>query len=307
MEQLFYYGLQENAINKSESELFRFSKKNIFLYGVTTFDDMRASLTQASTTFQANNKVTTSMRRKMVDWMVEVLCTYECCYSTFFTAVRLLDLFISASPFSIVDKDVHIIGVACMFIASKHEDLRSIELRDLVDNISHGNFSISQLRHMEVVIISTVGFEALSSAKVIDFINTFLFDFLVNNESDLRSFKLEKDIKTLMESSYFFALLAKHYEVFTCVDDYAMAIACLVCGLDSYRQKRNNQLSTSFLIQFVDFVVSRCGVEDSLIDKLRLSIKEAHKEYMKDQDIEKNLVKNKFVFNSTEMLIFKCI
>jgi len=63
------------------------------------------------------------MRSKMVDWMIEVISVYNFLNDTFFLAVYLLDKYLSMTTLSLVDKDIHLIGIICMYMASKEEEV----------------------------------------------------------------------------------------------------------------------------------------------------------------------------------------
>lgn len=45
--------------------------------------------------FLKYHKVSKTLRAKMVDWMIEVLCSYKCKNQTFFLAVNYLDRYLS--------------------------------------------------------------------------------------------------------------------------------------------------------------------------------------------------------------------
>lgn len=44
-----------------------------------------------------NHNIPSNIRAKMIDWMVEVLCSYKCSNNTFFVAVYYLDAFFKAT------------------------------------------------------------------------------------------------------------------------------------------------------------------------------------------------------------------
>ena len=86
------------------------------------------------------HKVTPTQRAKMIDWMLEVLNAYKQEDQTFFLAVSIHDRYLKCAAKELVRDDLHLIGVTCMFIASKYEDYRPLEMQDLVKNIC--NYSI---------------------------------------------------------------------------------------------------------------------------------------------------------------------
>lgn len=57
----------------------------------------------------------------MVDWMIEVLSSYKMTEETFFRSVKYMDIFFKKATKKLEVSDLHIIGVASMFMASKYE------------------------------------------------------------------------------------------------------------------------------------------------------------------------------------------
>mmetsp|Transcript_31345 Transcript_31345/g.5647 ORF Transcript_31345/g.5647 Transcript_31345/m.5647 type:complete len:84 (-) Transcript_31345:212-463(-) len=77
----------------------------------------------------ANHNITEELRAKMIDWMVEVLKACDCSDSTFFLSVKLMELYFSKETIPIQINDIHLIGVVCMFIASKYHDIQPLRMK----------------------------------------------------------------------------------------------------------------------------------------------------------------------------------
>lgn len=75
--------------------------------------------------------------------MIEVFGNYQntTVDQTFFRAVGLMDLFLKKTVAHYQDQDLHLIGVACMFLATKIEDIYHIPLGDFVTRIAHNKFT----------------------------------------------------------------------------------------------------------------------------------------------------------------------
>jgi hypothetical protein len=56
----------------------------------------------------------------MVDWMIEVLSSYKMTEETFFKSIYVMDSYMKKSKVKLEVKDLHLVGVAAMFIASKY-------------------------------------------------------------------------------------------------------------------------------------------------------------------------------------------
>lgn len=75
--------------------------------------------------------------------MIEVLSNYadSTTDATLFRAVSLMDFFLKKTNTQYSDHNLHLIGIGCMFIATKLEDIYHIPLSDFVNRIGHNKFS----------------------------------------------------------------------------------------------------------------------------------------------------------------------
>ncbi|EAS06644.3 amine-terminal domain cyclin (macronuclear) [Tetrahymena thermophila SB210] len=105
-----------------------------------------------------NHKIPSILRSKMVDWMIEVFGNYKQTSSdkTYFRAVGLLDLFFKKQTKKLVESDVHLFGIAAMFLATKQEDISHISLDDIVEKVGHNKFTEKKIREAEYEILRIV-------------------------------------------------------------------------------------------------------------------------------------------------------
>jgi Cyclin, N-terminal domain len=115
-------------------------------------------------------------RSKMVDWMIEVTTVFQCSTRTFFFAAKVMDKFFQIQNISVHPKLLHIIGAASIFIASKYEDVRPINLKDLKEKICHDKFSFEDFRITEQAILKKLGF-FISFVTRADFIEEISVEF----------------------------------------------------------------------------------------------------------------------------------
>lgn len=92
------------------------------------------------------HEVTDSLRSRMIDWMVEVLTNFRCSHQAYFMATSLLDQFFKQTTERIQVKDLHLSGVAAMFIASKYEDIYPLKLSIIHEKIAHKKLAISEIK-----------------------------------------------------------------------------------------------------------------------------------------------------------------
>jgi hypothetical protein len=92
-------------------------------------------------------------RSEIIDWMVsacQIVKNIE--MKTFFIAVRLLDCFIDSQrsqwkPIKV--NDLFLIGMVCIFIASKFEDNKPLTLEALLRRLGHYKYESEQVLDME--------------------------------------------------------------------------------------------------------------------------------------------------------------
>ena len=99
----------------------------------------------------ATHKATKDYRTKMVDWMVEVCTSFKCSQRTYFLAVKLFDNYLRKQQGRRVleNSDIHGIGVAAMYLASKFEDIYPLHSRVVAEKISHNAFSKAAILQRE--------------------------------------------------------------------------------------------------------------------------------------------------------------
>lgn len=56
-------------------------------------------------------------------------------------------------------QELHIIGVTCMFIASKYEEIVPFTLQKVFEKIAHEKIPIAQIKKTEADILATLNFE----------------------------------------------------------------------------------------------------------------------------------------------------
>lgn len=153
------------------------SSKNINIYGEEYLRVLfRKESYSHSVTPLANHEISQRIRSKMVDWMVEVISVYNYVNDTFFLAVYLMDKYLSVTSNILVDKDVHLIGIICMYLASKEEEIRPFHLQNMKVAIGHGCFDTSVMKRKELEVIETLNWKLVmvTPNHFIDYIDTTL-------------------------------------------------------------------------------------------------------------------------------------
>ena len=87
------------------------------------------------------HKIDEKIRTKMVDWMIEVLHAYKSDTQTLFLAVSLMDLYMKKCTAALENSSIHLLGITCMYIMSKYEDVIPIRISSVTSKISHKAYS----------------------------------------------------------------------------------------------------------------------------------------------------------------------
>ena len=72
------------------------------------------------------------MRNMLVDWMAEVHLQFQLLQETLFLSIALLDQFLAKEAKSMTTKELQLVGVTALFLASKYEEMYPPEIGDFV-------------------------------------------------------------------------------------------------------------------------------------------------------------------------------
>lgn len=105
------------------------------------------------------------MRGVLVDWLVEVHWKFKLYPETLFLTVNLLDRFLSVKP-NIPRSQLQLVGVTCLLIAAKYEDIYAPEIKDIV-HICDKTYKKDEILSMEVLILNTLGFRITTPSALL--------------------------------------------------------------------------------------------------------------------------------------------
>ena len=107
----------------------------------------------------AKHSITPNLRAKMVDWMIEVLCSYKCKDQCFFLATSYMDRYFANKKKVLLPGDLHKLGIGCMFVAAKYEEIYPFKLSLVYKKIAHKKISRQDIRNQERDILRTLNFD----------------------------------------------------------------------------------------------------------------------------------------------------
>ena len=159
-----FINIQENKITKNNFTTEEYKQLlntfNMLEYGQNILDEYFAEQEKMENILEKHS-ITSEMRMKMVDWMIEIFTIIQANDATFFCAVNIMDSFFFKSIKEYKPNDLHLIGICSIFIASKFCDINPIKLKFLIEKIGHSKFNKIEITKMEEIILTVLGFDIL--------------------------------------------------------------------------------------------------------------------------------------------------
>lgn len=119
--------------------------------------------------FMAHSPTTPKMRSILVDWLIQVHTRFHLLPETLHLTIYLLDIMLSRTR---VDKaELQLVGVACMLVASKYEEMYAPDIHDF-EYITDNAYTKKQILKMEAKILITAKFD-LSRPHSITFLRWY--------------------------------------------------------------------------------------------------------------------------------------
>ena len=231
--------------------------------------------------FMKNHKISPYMRTKMVNWMLEIFDTFRSNEETFLAAVDIMDKFIFKYKKNILkDENIHLIGILCIYIASKVYDLIPIQLDNIIHQIGHDQFSQKEILIMERTIIKTLNFDVFS-LNSFDLIRFLIYDFYINNKGVFKALKAEKYMDMLTNCSIWIYKLCKHFSQYSPVKPLILSIACLLIGYDFIRDNCEDFIGEvkDFFKEWLSFLFNKIGKKKGIKDNIEAIYKKIQKSY----------------------------
>ena len=243
-------------------------------------------------TFLKNNKITSIVRTKMIDWMIEVCSVFNFMDETFFLSVNILDIFLQKTKKVYTNTDVHLIGIASIFTASKFQEIYPQSLKSIAHKVGHDIFTIEQIKNMETQIMSDIGMEVLVSTSIYDFLKTYFYDFYYNNKIVIEKYCNMKIYKDIVNTAKYLSKLILHFEYFYLYENSMKAIGCIITAVklmsyflkDKFEENERNVYE-----QWIAFLMEQDTLDKKNMDNLVNKIHLAFNHYQKSKSISRNL------------------
>ena len=241
-------------------------------------------------TFLSKHTLQSNVRSQMVDWMLEVFTNYKSSDETFFLCIYIMDQYIMLTRSKLKNEDIYLIGITCIFIASKLEDLYPMRLGHIL-RICSNNFTENDIKQKELKIIKRINFNVIN-ASIYYFVLCYFIDFKFDNEEEIIKNELETNINELEKICIYFAKMIVMNEIFYEYENSLTAVACVVYGFDVYRsipQKLNENKevfindwiicvvnATEHSFDFIKTIYDKIGMLHSKLDYLEKTQKERY-------------------------------
>ena len=274
------------------------SKKHLLKYGenIYTYNRLLSVKNSIPENFLFKHKLTPYARMKMVDWMVEVLSVFNCMDETFFLSVNIMDIFYFKTKKVLCNEDVHLIGIASMFISSKFQEIYPLSLKNCVSRIGHDLFSENDVKKMECQILEDIGLDILVTTSVYDFLKTYFYDFYYNNNKLIKN-NCDMNVYSMIKlTAKYLSKLVVHYEYFYKYENSMKAIGCIVTAVKLvgfYLKEKFTQNDRNIYSQWIMFLLDQDNFDKQKMETLVNKIYLIFNHYPKSKSISKNL--NRFM------------
>ena len=242
--------------------------------------------------FLDKHQINPCIRTRMVDWMIEVLSIFNATEETFFLSINIMDLYFWKTESFLKDEDVHLIGVASMFIASKFQEIFPISLFEFVHKIGHDQFLPCDVKKMEFNILKDIKPECLVSTSIYDFSKTYFYDFYNSNKNLILNEEEAKIYNYIKLTSIYLNKLILHYEYFYQDICSLKAIGCILTSFkivsDNLKEKFTLK-EKGIYIDWILFLIKKGGFDKQKVEVLAAKIYSTYLHYQTSKCIDRNL------------------
>ncbi|EGT42250.1 hypothetical protein CAEBREN_18584 [Caenorhabditis brenneri] len=121
---------------------------------------------------QNHPNMSVSMRRLLVDWMMEVSESEKFHRETFHLAVDYVDRYLESAQEQCSQDTFQLVGTAALFLAAKYEEIYPPKCADFA-SLTDGAFTSDHIRQMEILIVKDIGW-SLGPITSIQWLSTYL-------------------------------------------------------------------------------------------------------------------------------------
>ena len=235
--------------------------------------------------FLENTDIDPHIRTKMVDWMIEVLSTFNNNDETYFLAVNIMDMYLWKTKKKKKNSDVHLIGVTCMYMATKFQEIYPISLDNFVEKVSHCCLLDSDIKKHEYITLRVIQPESLVITSIYDFLKTYFCDFYFNNKNLIITPDDHTIFDYIKKCAIYLSKVCLHYEYFYADISSIKAVACIVCAVKIVSDNIGDMFTDSTKNVYNDwmhFLIIRGGYDKHKMQTLANKVYSAYIHYQKN-------------------------
>ena len=268
----------------SEYYMKNISEELISKYGnyyLSSFDQKKLKIPPEG--FMSKHKINLKIRTKMVDWMLEVFHTLNSNELTIFAAVNIMDQYFWKCKDILKSEDVHLIGVVCIYLASKTYDLLPIPINNLIHSVAHDMFTQKTIKETEKKIVKAIDFEVMIPTTY-EFIQFLLYDFYINNKSTIDELNIKPKLGIFENCAIWLAKMCNHFEKYSSVPPTYLSLGCVLIAFDMMKDSCEtfNEDMQKFFKDWLQFLINKIGKTPeikSTIQNIYISIEASYREF----------------------------
>ena len=158
------------------------------------------------------------IRSRMVDWMLEVFTVY--CKgekgsneTTYFKAVDILDRGINSKLINA--ENIHIYGIASMFLASSPLDRRPITLQEAYQDLGHETFKPVKIQQHIHLLAKEIGFK-LTNPTLVEYMDKLVFDIFGDYRKNIATFNIRQFALFVLQCTLYDVKFQSHHPKVVC-------------------------------------------------------------------------------------------
>jgi len=220
--------------------------------------------------------------------MIEVLSSFNCTSNTFFLSVDIMDSYLEFSEKTFETKDIHLIGVTSMLIASKMEEIIPFKVSTVIEKMAHGRMKTKEIVETEEQILKAIDF------KLFDKPSLYVFVEILTVILDLHNKVFYKDMMNVI--GYLSKMIVHDYSILTTFSIKYLAASCLFISFKIMEQVFKDFKSKVY----IEKIKSKLKLNEQIFFTVSEATLNLAKNFEKNFAFAKNLSKfNSFTLESS--------
>lgn len=176
-------------------------------------EENRDSMVQEN--FLEKHNVTPQLRKRFVDWVFAIANDYkgQISIQTIHLTMALIDKYLATTCESILAEEFKLIGMTCLYIASKVEDIIPLHVHKVAEKLCKDKYKKKQIADLEQKILTHLKFKIFTISSY-DYIEAIIADFESSNRDCINQYKLNESLDKIRRVSIFFSKIMLHFHAF---------------------------------------------------------------------------------------------